>query len=73
MKVLQGDLRKLKPPTFDGNKFGEVTEMWLLEMKKYMRLHDYSDNQEACIAIFNIKGRAYHWWKHLKQVERLEK
>ena len=37
-----------------------------------MQLHDYSGNQEAGIAIFNLHGKAYHWWEQLKQVEGLE-
>ena len=53
--------------------FGEVIEMWLQEMKKYMQLHDYSYNQEARIAIFNLQGKSYHWWEQLKQVEGLER
>ena len=52
--VLQGELRKLKPPTFNGEKFGEVVEMWLQEMKKYLQLHDYLNNQEYRISIFNL-------------------
>jgi hypothetical protein len=34
--ILQGDLRKIKSPTFNGeNRKGEEVEAWLLEMKKY--------------------------------------
>jgi hypothetical protein len=33
---LQGDLRKIKPPSFDGeNKKGEDEKAWLLGMRKY--------------------------------------
>jgi hypothetical protein len=33
---LQGELRKIKPPYFDGeNKKGEDEEAWLLGMRKY--------------------------------------
>ena len=33
----QGELRKIKPPTFDGeNKNGEYVEDWLLGMRKYL-------------------------------------
>ena len=70
--VLQGELRKLKPPTLYGEKFGEVAKMWLQEMKKHLQLHDYLDNQESRISIFNLEGKAYHWWEQLKQVEGLE-
>ena len=52
--VLQGELRKLKPPTFDEEKSGKVAEMWLQEAKNYLQLHDYSHNQEARIVVFNL-------------------
>jgi hypothetical protein len=33
---LQGELRKLKPPIFDGeNKRGDDVEMWFLGIRKY--------------------------------------
>jgi hypothetical protein len=36
---LQGELRKIKPPTFNGeHRKGEEVEAWLLEMKKYFQL-----------------------------------
>jgi hypothetical protein len=42
---LQGELRKIKPPSFDGeNKKGEDVEAWLLGMRKYFQLHNYSPN-----------------------------
>ena len=53
-KVLQYELRKLKRPTFNGEKSGEVAYMWLQEIKNYLQLHDYSDNQEVKISIFNL-------------------
>jgi hypothetical protein len=34
--ILQGELRKLKPPNFDGeHRKGEEVEAWLLGMRKY--------------------------------------
>jgi hypothetical protein len=40
--ILQGELRKIKPPTFNGEHMkGEEAKSWLLEMKKYFKLHDY--------------------------------
>ena len=63
---------KIKPPIFDGEKYGEIAEIWFLEMKKYLQLHDYYDNQEAWIAIYNPQRKDYRWWKQLKQVENLD-
>jgi hypothetical protein len=36
---LQGELRTIKPPTFDGeNKMGEDAEDWFLGIRKYFQL-----------------------------------
>ena len=41
-------------------------------MKQYLQLHDYSSNREAMISIFNLQGKAHHWWEQLKQLKGLE-
>ena len=49
---LQGELRKIKPPTFKGDsEKGEDAEAWLLGMRKYFRICNYSSRMEANIAI----------------------
>ena len=63
---LQGELRKIKPCTFDGeNKKGEDAEAWLLSMRKYLQLHNYSSNMEAKIVVYNLQGKASIWWDQL--------
>jgi hypothetical protein len=63
------EFKKAKPPTFDGEiKKGEEAEAWLLGLKKYFRVHDYSDNMKARVAIFNLNGKASIWWEDLKNV-----
>ena len=48
--ILQGELRKIKPPTFNGEHWKEEeAEAWLLEMKKYFQLHDYPSRVESQI------------------------
>jgi hypothetical protein len=60
---LQGELRKIKPPTFYGeNKMGEDVEDWLLGIRKYFQLRNYSSNLEAIIAIYNLQGKASILW-----------
>jgi hypothetical protein len=50
MEVFQGELRKLKPPSFDGEGEREDdVEAWLLGIMKYFHLHDYSSILEAKI------------------------
>ena len=67
----QDEFKKAKPPTFDGEvKTGQEAEAWLLGIKKYFQVQDYSGNMRARVAIFNLNGRASIWWEHLKQVKR---
>jgi len=41
----QGELKKIKPPTFDGeHKKYEYAEVWLLGMRKYSQLHNCSSH-----------------------------
>jgi hypothetical protein len=48
---LKGDLRKLKPPSFDGERERENdVEAWFLGLRRYLQLHNYSSNLEARIA-----------------------
>ena len=49
---LQGELRKIKPPIFKGDsEKGEDAEAWLLGMRKYFRIYNYSSRMEVNIAI----------------------
>jgi len=49
---LQGEMNKIKPPTFDGEKNkDEDVETWLLGMRKYFQLHNYSSREEGRIYI----------------------
>jgi hypothetical protein len=42
------EFRKAKPPSFNGEiKKGEEAEAWLLGLKKYFRVHDFSENLKA--------------------------
>jgi hypothetical protein len=44
---LQGEMNKIKPPTFDGeNKKDEYKYTWLLGMRKYFQFHNYSSHIE---------------------------
>jgi len=53
---LQRELRKIEPPSFDGEKKkGEYAEAWLLGMRKYFKLHDYTSNVEAQIVVYHLQ------------------
>jgi hypothetical protein len=56
---VRGEMNKIKPPTFDGeHKKDEDAETWLLGMRKYFQLHNYSSHAEGIIYIYQLKGKA---------------
>jgi hypothetical protein len=56
---LKGEMNKIKPPTFDGeHKKEEDAETWLLGMKKYFQLQNYSAHAEGRIAMYQLKGKS---------------
>jgi hypothetical protein len=62
MDELKGEMNKNKPPTFDGehNKEEDV-ETWLLGMRKYFQLQNYSSHSEGRISMYQLKGKASMW------------
>ena len=43
VEKIQGEMNKINPPTFDGeHKKYEDAETWILGMRKYFQLHNYS-------------------------------
>ena len=70
---LQGEMNKIKPPTFDGEKKkDEYVETWMLGMGKYFQLHNYSSHAEGRIAIYQLKGNTSMWWYQLVQVQHIK-
>jgi hypothetical protein len=66
-------MNKIKPPTFDGeHKKDEDIETWLLGMRKYFQLHNYSSHAEGRIVIYQLKGKASMWWDQLVQVKHIK-
>jgi hypothetical protein len=70
---LKGEMNKIKPPTFDGeHKKEEDVETWLLGMRKYFQLQNYSPHAEGRIAMYQLKGKASMWWDQLVQVQHIK-
>jgi hypothetical protein len=60
---LKGEMNNIKPPTFDGeHKKVEDVETWLLGMRKYFQLQNYSPHAEEIIVMYQLKGKASMWW-----------
>jgi hypothetical protein len=70
---LQGEMNKIKPPTFDGeHKKDEYEKTWLLGIRKYFQLHNYSMQAEERIVICQLKGKASMWWNQFVQVQHID-
>jgi hypothetical protein len=67
---LREEMNKIKPPTFDGeHKKDKDAKTWLLGMRKYFQLYNYSSHAEGRISIYQLKGKASMWWYQLVQVQ----
>jgi hypothetical protein len=62
-------MNKIKPHTFDSEeKKDEDEETWLLAMRKYFQLPNYSMHAEERMAIYQLKGKESMWWDQYVQV-----
>jgi hypothetical protein len=60
---LQGGLRKIKPPSFDGeNKKGEDAEAWLLRMRNISNYITTHQMQKPKIITYHLEGKGSMWW-----------
>jgi hypothetical protein len=65
-------MRKLKPPSFDGEREREYdVKAWFLGLQIYFQLHNYSSKMEANIATYHLHGKSAVCWDQLKQVEHV--
>jgi hypothetical protein len=53
-------------------KKDEDAETWLLGMRKYFQLHNFSVWVERRIYIYQLKGKASMWWDHFVQVHHID-
>jgi hypothetical protein len=70
---LDGEFKKIKPSTFDGeSRKGEEVDAWLLDIKKYFQIYNYSSNMKVRMAIYNMKGKASIWLQDLNLAKGLK-
>ena len=73
MEDILGEFNIIKPPTFDGeSKKGHEAEAWLLGMRKYFQLYNYSSNMKERIHVYNLNGEVGIQWQDLKLVKVLK-
>ena len=60
--------------TFNGEiKTGQEAEAWILGMRKYFQVQDYSKNMKVRVSIFNLNVKSSIWWEHIRKVKKLNK
>ena len=63
------EFKKEKPPTFHGEmKKPHDAKAWLLGMRNFFRLHDYSKNMKPRVATFSLKVKVDIWWEYVKNI-----
>jgi ribosome-binding ATPase YchF (GTP1/OBG family) len=56
---LKGEMNMIKFPTFFAkNQKDEEVETWLIGMRRYFQLHNYSSHVEGRITVYQMKGNA---------------
>jgi len=70
---MEGHFKKSKPSTFEGeSRTGEEVEAWLLDIKKYFQIYNYSNHMKVRMSISNLKGKVGIWWQDLKLAKGLK-
>ena len=71
--ISRDEFKKAKPPTFNGEiKTGQEAEAWLVGMRKYFQVQDYSRNMKARVSILNMNRREPIWWDQLRKVKNIK-
>jgi hypothetical protein len=69
---IKGEMNKINPPTFDGeHRKEEDVETWLLGMRKYFQLQNYSSHAEGRTTMYQLKGKTSMWWDQFVQVQHI--
>lgn len=62
--------KKENQPTFNGEiKKSEEVVSWLLGLRKYFEVYNYSENMKEWVAISNMRGKDGIWLEDLKSVK----
>jgi len=59
MDHLEGEFKKFKPSTFDGeSRTSEEEKSWLLDINRYFQIYNYFSNMKVRMVIYNLKGKS---------------
>jgi hypothetical protein len=72
LESLKGELRKIKKPSFYGEREREDdSKSWFLGIRNYFQLHNYSFNLESRISTYHLHGKDAMWRDQLKKIEHI--
>ncbi|XP_057835020.1 uncharacterized protein LOC131045453 [Cryptomeria japonica] len=69
---LAKDLKRIAPPTFNGNTIDDGVEAWVIEMGKYFELHNMSNETKAVWVAYQLTGEPATWWDNEKSKKKLQ-
>ena len=50
----------------------EEAKAWILGMKKYFHIYNYSNELKDKMFIYNLTGKSYIWWQYMKKVKGIK-
>jgi hypothetical protein len=69
---LEGEIRKINPSSFDGESRGEDdVEAWLLGIRTYFILHNYSSNLKSKFFAYFLHGKDALRWNYVNNLSTL--
>lgn len=68
---LQGEFKKIKSPSYDG-EVEEGVEAWLINMNKCFQIYEYDENLKARLAIYQLQVKDTLWWEEVKTIGGIE-
>ena len=70
---LVGQLRIINPQNVDGEvNQGEDVEAWLLGLRNFFQLHQYTPNMEAWVSIYHLQRKTSIWWDQLVKLKEID-
>ena len=68
---LEGEFRRITPPTFDGEA-EEMAEAWIVNMNKCFQVYEYNSKLKAHLEIYQLWEKTTLWWEEVKNVRGAE-
>lgn len=68
---LQGEFKNIIRLLFEG-EYEEAMKAWLIDMRKYFHIYEYTNKLKARLAFYQLRGKATLWWEEIKTVRKID-